>query len=167
MSEYDIISNFRTEFSSIVLSKMRFFCNFLISQLKFGTGIQNWMVILISGSISSFGDDFGQYDTKTIILHLFLAVFFCQVPLRNSVVVATPKVPGNQKLFERACYLLKLKVTKFQLPKPNGFWAVLKNQLGGGGANLPPLVQNIVKVPMHEIFDNFLLANMKDHWQPK
>ena len=123
LSEYDVISNFRTEFSPLVPSKMRFFCNFLISQpikLKFGTGIQNWMLILISGSKSGFGDEFGQYDTKTIILHQFLA-FFGQAPLRNSVAMATSKVPGNQKLFEKACYMLKLKVTKFQLPTPNGF----------------------------------------------
>ena len=91
-----------------VPSKMRFFCNFLISQpikLKFGTGIQNWMLILISGSKSGFGDDFGQYDTKTIILHPFSGVFFGQAPLRNGVVMATPKVSGNQKLFERALVL--------------------------------------------------------------
>ena len=47
--------------------------------------------------------------------------FFGQTPLRNSIVIATPKVPGNQKLFERVCYMSKLKVTKFQLPTPNGF----------------------------------------------
>ena len=41
------------------------------------------------------------------------------MPLRNSVVMATPKVPGDQKLFERVCYMLKLKVTKFQLHKKN------------------------------------------------
>ena len=35
--------------------------------------------------------------------------------------MATPKVPGDQKLLERVCYMLKLKVTKFQLPTPNGF----------------------------------------------
>ena len=55
---------------------MRFFRNFFISQqieLKFDTGIQNWMLILIFGSKSGFGDDFGQYDTKTIILHRVLA----------------------------------------------------------------------------------------------
>ena len=40
---------------------------------------------------------------------------------RNSVTMATPRVPGDQKLFERVCYMLKLKVTKFQLPTPNGF----------------------------------------------
>ena len=50
--------------------------------------------------------------------------------------MATPKVPGDQKLFERVCYMLKLKMTKFQLPTPNGFLAVLKkkkNNLGGEG----------------------------------
>ena len=78
------------------------------------------MLILISGSKSGFGDDFGQYDTKTIILHRFWR-FFGQTPLRNRVVMATPKVSGNQKLFERVCYMLKLKVTKFQHPTPNGF----------------------------------------------
>ena len=46
--------------------------------------------------------------------------------------MATPKVPGDQKLFEGRCYMLKLKVKKFRLPTPNGFRAVLKKQLGGG-----------------------------------
>ena len=103
---------------------MMFFCNCFSQpiKLKFGTGIQNWMLILIFGSKSCFGDDYGQYDTKTIILR----PLFSQTPLRNSAVMATPKVPGEQKLFERVCYMLKLKVTKFQLPTPNGFWAVLK-----------------------------------------
>ena len=73
------------------------------------------MLILIFGSKSGFGQDFGQYDTKTIILR----PLFSQTPLRNRVVMATSKVPGDQKLFERMC--LKLKVTKFQLPTPNGF----------------------------------------------
>ena len=120
MSEHDVISNFRTEFSPLVPSKKRFVCKFFISQpikLKFGTGIQNWMLILIFGSKSGLGDDFGQYDTKTIILR----PFFGQTPLKNSVAMTTPKVPGDQKLFERVCYMLKLKVTKFQLPTPNGF----------------------------------------------
>ena len=75
------------------------------------------MLILIFGSKSDLGDDFGQYNTKTIILR----PLFGQTPLRYSVVMATPKVPGDQKLFERACYMLKLKVTKFQLPTSNGF----------------------------------------------
>ena len=65
------------------------------------------MLILIFGSKSDLGDDFGQYDTKTIILRLF----FGQAPLRNSVVMAILKVPGYHKLFERRHYMLKLKVT--------------------------------------------------------
>ena len=55
---------------------------------------------------------------------LFYARFLCffgQTPFRNSIVMATPKVPGDQKLFERVNYMLKLKLTKFQLPTPNGF----------------------------------------------
>ena len=75
------------------------------------------MLILIFGSKSGFGDHFGQYDTKPIILCLL----FGQTPLINSVVMATPEVPGDQKLFERVCYMLKLKVTKFRLPTSNGF----------------------------------------------
>ena len=75
------------------------------------------MLILISGSKSGFGDDFRQYDTKTIIL----GCFFGQTPLRPSNAMATLKVLGDQKLFERVCYMLKLKVTKFLLPAPNGF----------------------------------------------
>ena len=78
------------------------------------------MLIHTAGSKSGFTDDFGQYDAKTIILCPFL-FFFGQMPLRNSVAMATPKIPGNQKLFERVCYMLKLKVTKFQLPRPKGF----------------------------------------------
>ena len=78
------------------------------------------MLIHIASSKSGFRDDFGQYDTKTIILCPFL-VDFGQTPLRNSVAMATPKIPGDQKLFERVCYMLKLKVTKFQLSRPKGF----------------------------------------------
>ena len=92
--------------------------NFFISQrikLKFDTWIQNWMLILISGSKSGFGDDFGQYDKKK---HYFTSLFG-QTPLRNSVAMATPKVLGDKKLFETVCYTLILKVTKFQLPAPN------------------------------------------------
>ena len=59
------------------------------------------MLILIFCSKSDFGDDFGQYDTKTII--------FGQMPFRNGVAMATPKIPGDQKLFERVCYTLILK----------------------------------------------------------
>ena len=89
------------------------------------------MLILIFGSKSGFGDDFEQYDTTTIIL----CALFGQTTLRNCVVMATPKLPGDQKLFERVSYTLKVKVTKFQLLTPNGFWAVLKKT---AGADLPP-----------------------------
>ena len=115
MSEYDLISNLRTEDSPLVPWRMKFFRNFFTSQpikLKFGPRIQNWILILIFVSKIGFGDDFGQYDTKTIILR--------QTPLRNSIVMTTPKVLGDQKLFERVCYMLKLKMTNFQLPTPNG-----------------------------------------------
>ena len=77
---------------------MRFFRNFFISQpinLKIGTGIQNGMLNLIFGSKSGLGDDFGQYDTKPIILR----PFFGQTPLRNNVVMATPKAHAIK------CYL--------------------------------------------------------------
>ena len=47
--------------------------------------------------------------------------FFWPNASRNSIVMATPKVPGDQGIFERVNYVLKLKVTKFQLPIPNGF----------------------------------------------
>ena len=63
------------------------------------------MLILIFGSKRGLGDDVGQYDTKTIILRPFIG----KTPFRNSVAMATPKVPGDQKLFERVCYMLKLK----------------------------------------------------------
>ena len=69
------------------------------------------MLILILGSKSGFGDDFGQYDTKNIILRRFFGL----TPLGNSVAIATPKIPGDQKLFERVCYMLKQKVTKCNL----------------------------------------------------
>ena len=31
--------------------------------------------------------------------------FFGQMPLGNDVAMATPKIPGDQKLFERVCYI--------------------------------------------------------------
>ena len=75
------------------------------------------MLILILGSRSGFGGDFGQYGTKP----LFYVIFFWQRPLRNSVATGTLKIPDDQRLFERMCNMLKLKVTKFQLPRLNGF----------------------------------------------
>ena len=64
---------------------------------------------------------------------LFYVVFFRQTPPR--IAMATPKIPGDQKLFERVSYMLKLKVTKFQLPRANGFLSYIT-------------VQNSVKVPV-------------------
>ena len=58
----------------------------------------------------------------------YFSWLFVHMPLKNSIAMATPKVPGDQKLFERVCYMLKLKLTKFQLPTSNGFRAVFKNK---------------------------------------
>ena len=85
------------------------------SELKFGTGTQNWMLIHIAGSKSGFMYDFRQYHAKTIILRPFWG-FFGQTPLRNSIAMATPKISGDQKLFERVCYMLKLKSQSFTFP---------------------------------------------------
>ena len=51
--------------------------------------------------------------------------------LKGSIAISTPKVPGDQKPFENRCYMLKLKVTKFQYPTPNNFRPVLKRTAGG------------------------------------
>ena len=66
----------------------------------------------------------GTISTNMTQKPLFYAGFWClfgQTPLRNNIVMATPKVPGDQKLFERVNYMLEIKVAKFQLRKPNGF----------------------------------------------
>ena len=73
-------------------------------------------------------------------MHIFRR-FFGQTHLRNSIAMATNKIRGDQKLFEMVCYMLKLKVTKFQLPRPNGFWAIFKKPAGG---KICPAVQNRV-----------------------
>ena len=59
------------------------------------------------------------YDNLT--QNLYLMSRFGQMPLGNSAAMATPKVPGDQTLFERMCYMSIRKVTKFQLPTPNSF----------------------------------------------
>ena len=97
--------------------KWRLFRNCFIAQLikfKFGTGIQKWMMILNFGSKSGLGDDFGQYVTQK---PLFLDKHLLEI----AFAIATPKVIGDQKVLEMVCYMLKLKVTKFQLPTSNGF----------------------------------------------
>ena len=146
LSEYDVISNFRP----LVPSKMRFFCNFwllngLSLNLTQGFKIGCWFLFLAQKLV------LGTISYNMIQKPLFYVTFFSQTPLRNSVAMATSKVPGDQKLFERECYTLILKVTmttskvpgdqklferecytlilkviKFQLPTPSSFWAVLK-----------------------------------------
>ena len=59
------------------------------------------MLILIFGSKSGFGDDFGQSDRKK----LYFTSLFGNTPLRNR---GTPEDPGDQKLFERVCYTIRL-----------------------------------------------------------
>ena len=50
---------------------------------------------------------------KNIILRRFLA--------KRLLEMATPEVQGDQKLFYRVYYILKLKVTNFQFPTLDGF----------------------------------------------
>ena len=69
--------------------------------------------------------------------HYFMTLFGQRL-FRNSVAMATPKVPGDQKLFARLCYILKLKVTKFHLHIPNSFLAVFKKTAGSKSAPPPP-----------------------------
>ena len=73
---------------------MRFFLNYfsLRIQVKFDTEIQNWMLILIFAPIKSgFEDDFGQSNGKT---HYF-TLCFGQTPLRNTITITIPEVPGD------------------------------------------------------------------------
>ena len=44
-----------------------------------------------------------------------------EMAFRYSISMVTHKAPGDQKLFERVCKMLKLKLTKFQLPALNSF----------------------------------------------
>ena len=53
------------------------------------------MLTHIFGSKNGIGDDFSQSDTKQ---HYFTSLFG-QTPLRNRITMATPKGPGDQKLF--------------------------------------------------------------------
>ena len=52
------------------------------------------MLILIFGSKSGLGDDFGQFDTKT---HCFMSLFG-QMPLRNVVTMETAKAQDDQTI---------------------------------------------------------------------
>ena len=50
----------------------------------------------------------------------------------------TSKVPGDQKLLERVCYMPKLKVTKFQFPTPSPTPTVSECIKKPAGGNFPP-----------------------------
>ena len=94
------------------------------------------MLTLIFGTKSGSGDDLGQYDTKTIIL----CPLYGQTPLRNNVVMATPKVPGDQKLFERVCYKSKSSDTVSASYTRRFLSCIKKPSWGGGGGRgqIPP-----------------------------
>ena len=77
-----------------------------------------WILIFIFGRKVGFEDDFGQSDTQE--KHYFTPLLE-QMPLRNSITMATAKIPGDQKVFEIVCYMLIQKVTKFHFPTPDSF----------------------------------------------
>ena len=95
---------------------------------------------------------------------------FGQTLLGHNITMATPKIPGNQKLFEKVCYMSQsfsfLDLTVSELYS--------KNQLGGG-ANLPPAVQNRVNFSIrhysslkkpsinmsHVVFLNFAILSLQ------
>ena len=54
----------------------------------------------------------GTISDNLIQNHYFTSLFG-QTPPRNSIAMATSKVPGDQKPFERVCYTLIREVTKF------------------------------------------------------
>ena len=64
------------------------------------------MLVLIFGSKSGLGNDFGESDTKKTLLHVAFYCLFGQTPLRNNITMATAKVPDDQNLFEIVCCVL-------------------------------------------------------------
>ena len=72
LSEYDIISDFRP----FVPSKMRFFGNFLFLNELSSNLARNLKLDADSYFLpkSGFGNDFGENDTKTVILRRFLEI---------------------------------------------------------------------------------------------
>ena len=102
---------------------MRFF--------RTGTGTQNWTLVHNTSLNSGLGT-----ISDNMIQNHYLRPFWrfsAFNRLLNNVAMPTLKIPGDQNIFEKVCYMLKLKVTKFQLLRPNGFFA-------------PPPVQKKVKV---------------------
>ena len=106
----------------------------------------------------------GRFQTTRHKTHQFTSLFG-QTPLRNSIAMATSKIPVDQKLFERMCFMLKLKVTKFQLSTRNDFWAVLKTV---GWNSSPTLIQNRVKTSLYndaEWDKNKIYQRMTSLWR--
>ena len=60
------------------------------------------MLIHITGSKVVLGMISDNMTQKPLFYAHFVA-FFGQTPLRNSIATAIPKIPGDQKLFERVC----------------------------------------------------------------
>ena len=118
----------------LVPSKMRFSVTFyfLINQAQIWH--KNWMLILIFGQKVVWETISDNMKQELLFYVSFLARRLLDITLpwqhlRSQVI----------KNYLKGCDILKLKVTRFQLPTPNGFWAVLKKNSGGGGefASLP------------------------------
>ena len=62
------------------------------------------MLIHTADSKSGCGDDFGQHGAK-LLFYVHFWRLFGQTLLGHNIAMATPKIPGNQKLFERVCYI--------------------------------------------------------------
>ena len=72
------------------------------------------MLILIFGSKVVLGTISDNMAQKPLFYDRFLAKRLLEIALSWQRL-------SDQKLFERVSYTLKPKVTKFQLPTPNGF----------------------------------------------
>ena len=59
-------------------------------------------------------------DNLTQKNHYFTSLL-AKYLLEISVTLATPKVPGDQKLFGMMCYMFIGRLAKVQLATPNGF----------------------------------------------
>ena len=65
-----------------------------------------------------FGNDFRQCVTPK---KRYFTLLHQQMPLRNSITMATAKVPIGHTIFEIVCSMLIRKVTKFQFDTPDSF----------------------------------------------
>ena len=62
------------------------------------------MLIHIADSKSGFGEISDNMAQKPLFYVHFWRLFG-QTLLGHNIAMATPKIPGNQKLFERVCYI--------------------------------------------------------------